>query len=56
MIFQFTADATFEAENIDDALAKLAAHFRVLSEQGVDNFTAAPIQFTSGELTVEPAA
>lgn len=25
--FHFTADFVFEAENIDDALAKLAAHF-----------------------------
>ena len=32
--FKFTADITFEAENIDDALALLREHFRGLPDGG----------------------
>lgn len=31
-VFRFKANVTFEAENIDDALNKLATHFRGLEE------------------------
>ncbi|HTG95715.1 MAG TPA: hypothetical protein VL866_24145 [Pyrinomonadaceae bacterium] len=35
MKFCLFANATFEAENIDDAFKRLAAHFQQLAEYGV---------------------
>lgn len=34
MVFEFQADCRIEAENIDEAMALLAAHFQSLSEGG----------------------
>jgi len=36
MKFHLIADVKFEAENIDDAFAKLAEHFSDLAEHGTD--------------------
>lgn len=36
MKFVIKADAQFQAEDIDDAFAKLGAHFKALAEQGLD--------------------
>lgn len=38
MIFRFKADAFFEADDIDDALAKLSRHFK--DPKGFDPFMA----------------
>jgi hypothetical protein len=48
MKFRLTADATFEAEDLDDAFAKLAEHFRRLSDAGSDG----PEIITSGKISI----
>ena len=50
--FRLQADITFLAEGIDDAFAKLAEHFRQLSEE---EDLERPSLFTSGEISVEPS-
>jgi hypothetical protein len=50
MKFRIKADATFTAQNIDDALLVLSKHFKALAEKGVDSITA----LTSGEISVSP--
>jgi hypothetical protein len=34
--FNIKANATFDAENIDDAFQKLSDHFKALAEEGLD--------------------
>lgn len=36
MVFHFTADCTFEVEDIDDAMIRMSAHFMNLSSDGLD--------------------
>jgi hypothetical protein len=50
-LFRIRADATFAADNIDDAFTKLQEHFRALAEDGVDGRSI----LLSGCITVEPA-
>jgi hypothetical protein len=37
MKFKLQADATFEADGIDDAFIKLSNHFKSLAEEGVES-------------------
>ena len=50
MEFRLKADATFEAEGIDDALKKLGKHFLATFKDGLDT----PDIFESGEIEIYP--
>lgn len=52
MIFGFRANVTFEAENLDDAFAKLSEHFMALLDS--EGSIAQPLTFLSGELFIDP--
>ena len=47
--FKFTADATIYAENIDDAFARLAIHFKALAEGQQSD-----VAVFTGEMHIEP--
>lgn len=46
--FRLTADAEFQAENIDDAFQRLAQHFALLAAGGE------PAVLTAGTVLIEP--
>jgi hypothetical protein len=48
MVFQITANATFEAKSIDEALQKLGRHFMGMAKKGVDE----PDLFVTGHIEV----
>jgi hypothetical protein len=51
--FRIRADATFNAENIDDAFKKLADHFKALAEDCIDGDDG---QFMiAGRIDIQPA-
>lgn len=51
MTFRLTADCTFAAEDIDDALLVLAAHFISIVRTGD---MPDPMDMTGGQIKVEP--
>lgn len=51
MKFQFSADATFEANNIDDAMGQLTQHFASLLGGQIDG---EELQITRGFIEVYP--
>lgn len=55
-VFQMTANVTFEAEDIDDALRRLAVHFTdvALGDEYVDKPVGPDHFFRTGEITAEP--
>lgn len=50
MVFSFNANCTFEAENVDDALLKVAQHFGALQKDQIDP----EFLLLSGTLSLEP--
>jgi hypothetical protein len=50
MLFKIKADAEFEADDIDDAFEKLAAHFKGLAEKGLDKDSL----FVGGDINISP--
>lgn len=51
MLFRLRADATFYADDIDDAMSKLADHFRAVGSGELPEDS----PFTSGGVDVRPA-
>jgi len=49
MQFKINVNATFEADDIDDAFIKLSEHFKALNEEGID----APV-LLYGQVLIEP--
>jgi len=51
--FRLKANATFDAENIDDAIWRLEEHFRLIS-MGIDSQIEDSLINMRGEISIEP--